>query len=534
MAKFFGLLLLVAFPATSQIVEGTVLDAATKAGAPGVKVELLKGGTAFYETFTDGAGHFRFDNLKAGDYAARYRSPNYWLTAGESDYKYFHVAEDSRVKLESRLMPWSRIAGRVVDPHGRPVAKTRLEITGSGVTVNGRTYLRTSWGEGGGGQLSESALSMTFRGETGADGRFEILVMPGSYGLSVLPPLDAKPPTPEPDGPALAWKRVYYPDAALPAAASKIVVLPGSDVLDLQMKLLAVPARAVRGVVVDPEGRPLPKINLHMGEPFSVTSVASRSDGTFEFPAVPEGEWLLVAESQAGTAKLRATHWVEVGRYDLENLKLRLVPPLTLRGSVLMEAPKDTPSPRPIPLILSLRGGNTRPDEDFGPAGVALLSPDAKGDFIARDVFPGVYGLGVRLQSPPAPYYLDAVRVGGADLLLQDVEITSDTTVTVVYKTDGGSVAGKVENCASGGVVLVPRDPTLQKRGFSKAGPCDANGRYEIVAVRPGDYYVLAFAGNGLVVPLDDAMLSRGAKVTVRAGEASSADVGTVTRPIYE
>ena len=73
-----------------------------------------------------------------------------------------------------------------------------------------------------------------------------------------------------------------------------------------------------------------------------------------------EGEWRFAAETQRGSVKLRATEWIEVTRHDLENVKLRLVAPLTMRGKVVMEAPKDAPAPRPGPFILSLRGGRTR------------------------------------------------------------------------------------------------------------------------------------------------------------------------------
>ena len=69
-----------------------MFDAATGAGVGGVKVELLKGATPFYETTTDGGGRYRIDNIKEGDYAVRYQSPDYWLTAGPSDYRTFHVA----------------------------------------------------------------------------------------------------------------------------------------------------------------------------------------------------------------------------------------------------------------------------------------------------------------------------------------------------------------------------------------------------------------------------------------------------------
>ena len=252
MAKLFCLLVLWVACAVAQTVEGSVFDAATGAGVGGVKVELLKGATAFYETTTDGGGSFLIDNVKEGEYAARYQSPDYWLTAGPSDYRVFHVAAESRVKLEARLMPWSRISGRVVDGKGNGVANARVQLTGLGMVVNGRTYLRTSWGGGGGGQLSEPPMEMAFTGNTDSHGTFAVQVMPGTYGLSVLPPPDLKPPEPEPDGPVLAWERTYYPGVADPSGASKIVVLPGGQTLDIELKLLAVPAHAVRGVVLTP------------------------------------------------------------------------------------------------------------------------------------------------------------------------------------------------------------------------------------------------------------------------------------------
>src|ERR1035441_6386124 len=61
MAIRLYVLMLLAARAVAQTVEGSVFDAATGTGVGGVKVELLKGATPFYETTTDGGGRFRFD-----------------------------------------------------------------------------------------------------------------------------------------------------------------------------------------------------------------------------------------------------------------------------------------------------------------------------------------------------------------------------------------------------------------------------------------------------------------------------------------
>jgi len=81
--------------------------------------------------------------------------------------------------------------------------------------------------------------------------------------------------------------------------------------------------------------------------------------------------------------------------------------------------------------------------------------------------------------------------------------------------------------------VLVPSDPALRRPVFSRSAACDSSGAYEVDAVRPGDYYALAFAGNGPVLTLDDVLLNQAVKVSVRAGEASSVDLRTITKPIY-
>lgn len=526
------LLMLLSWGAAAQTVEGSVFNAATGTAAPGVTVELLRDTTPFYETTTDGGGRFRFDDVKPNLYSIRYQSPDYWLTAGPTTYKPFPVTSESPVHIEARLMPWSRISGRVVDNRGNAVPKARIELTGSGMVGGNRTYLRTSWGGGGGGQLGGALGPMSFQGTSDSQGKFDVQLMPGAYGLSVVAPTDLKAPEPEPGAPPLAWIRSYYPGVPLADSASNIVVLPGGEVSDVELKLLAVPAHAVRGVLVNPDGTPAPKVPVVTGPDFPSRRVESQPDGSFEFPSVPEGEWRLSADFQHDGILHRAWQWIEVSRHDLESVKLRLVAPLTVRGSAVIDVENGAPRPRFGPMTLARRGGRTTVPGDLGlGGGSSPFIPDANGNFIVQ-AFPGAYHLSPVLQPPPPPYYLEAVRVGDADLITQEVELASDVAISVVYRKDGGTVRGTAENCAAGGVVLFPRDLSLRK-AFSRSGPCDPTGHYEVGNVRPGEYYALAFAGNGPVLTPDETLLNSAVKVTVRAGESTSADVKTVTRPVF-
>jgi hypothetical protein len=105
--------------------------------------------------------------------------------------------------------------------------------------------------------------------------------------------------------------------------------------------------------------------------------------------------------------------------------------------------------------------------------------------------------------------------------------------LTVTYKYGGGTVHGMVEECGDGRAVLVPREPGFQLPQFIRQVKCDANGEFEIDSVRPGDYYAVAIAGNGLptwwsTVDQDSMLAKQGARITVRDGETSSAEVRVI------
>jgi hypothetical protein len=97
-------------------------------------------------------------------------------------------------------------------------------------------------------------------------------------------------------------------------------------------------------------------------------------------------------------------------------------------------------------------------------------------------------------------------------------------------------VRGAVENCAAGQVQLIPQEPALRRGGFIHYARCDSNGRYEITAVRPGDYYAFALGGNGVAYApqgWNDTTLTQASRVTVRAGEATQADLHAIPPPVY-
>jgi len=517
-AKHFCLLTLLSGvpfrPAAAQTIEGNVVNSVTGSGVAGVRVDLIWAGDTYYSATTDAQGHFLFDHVQDGAYRVLYSSPDYWWDRDPGPARQFQVtAGGNPVKLEAHMTPLARLSGRVVDGRGQAVPGAEVLLTGP------RRMMSSP---------------------TDANGRFDLRkdLIPDAYTLSVAPPPDLKPPDPEPESDGIMnWTTTWFPGVATSKAASKIVLPPGGEVSDLELKLLAVPAHAVRGVLLKPDGKRAPKVAISMSGALALLSTESKPDGAFEFPAVVDGEWSFSAEvgvpSGPGGVKLRVTQWIEMAGRELEGVKVHLTAPFTLGGKVVMETAKGAPAPRQ-PLVSLVLHASPSVRASFGDNPHSW--PDADGNLRFENVYPGTYRIDVLGELPA--YYLDSVRVGEAEPSTPEVEISSGAApITVVYKTNGGAVRGTAERCLSGGVELVPQDPAMRRPGFFYSAPCDANDRYEIGAVRPGEYYALAFAGGDpdpwYRSRWDDALLNQAARVTVRAGEASSADLRAIAQPPY-
>jgi hypothetical protein len=511
-AKFLCVLLF-ATAARAQV-EGTVADSVTGAGIPGVSVLLDRAGKTAYTATTDAKGDFLIEDVQAGAYVARYSAPNYRPQLPRA----FQVSAGIPLTLQARLLPLSRVSGRVVDARGEGLARAWVQLSAPG-----------SW----------LAAMTDSKGKFSIRGPFSGAI----YRLCVQPPPGLKPPDPDPaSGQTRGWAPTCYPGVTTPEAAAGIAMPPGGEVADLDFKLLAAAAHPVRGVLLKPDGTPAPKVRILVSQE-STPSVTTESgpDGTFEFPVV-DGEWRIAAELAGDDGHWLAAQWIEMAGHEIEDLKLRLYPPFTVSGKAIAETPPGAPQPE-FPLVILSDAHLSRLHRASFPEGSAARPatfssgrPGEDGVFYAGNVYPGLYR--IFPTDPPPGYYLDAIRFGETERTAAEVEISSGgIPITLVYKTNGGVVRGTAEDCASGGVLLVPFDAALRRPGFFANGPCDANDRYQVQAVRPGDYYALAFPGNNLTpwyaASFDDTLLRQSARVTVRAGEAASADLRAVASQAY-
>jgi len=492
--RALGTVLLAAASAAAQTVTGTVFSSAGNAPLAGVEVALYRDGRGApaAETVTDDRGGFRFDGIAAGQYNLAFTKAGFdGPAATDAAMRLFRVEVGASVHIEAVMKAPASVAGRVLDTSGRPVPGARVRISGGA-----GDYAMVADGEG----------------------RFEAASLrPGLYRLQAEPPDSLKPPPPENEQP-MAWMPV---ETRVEAAA-------GAAIRDLEIRLQAAPIRRVSGTVLDAAGpaagvtvtlEPLEWFRLDAVRRFTA---ASGPDGTFEFAAVPDGAWWLAAEADRKGEKLRGSMPAQVSGGDAAGLRLVLEPPFTVGGTIVREAVPGATAANGLEIAVLMQARDLR-ELRFG-------RPGENGSFQFDNVYPGAY----RVQAPAAkpPFYLASILLGERDVLGTDpVEILSGALpLTIRYRPDGGTVRGTVENCGSGTVLLAPGEPRLRIQELLRTASCDASGRFEMMAVRPGEY--LAVVLDRAPKPVDlapvnlDRLLAAGAvHVTVRSAESTQVDL---------
>lgn len=481
----------------AQVVEGHVVSAATGAGIAAVGVSLFQDGKSLYSGVGDAQGYFRIEGVKDGVYSVRYKAEGFFPIPSPLDGSGvvpFSVTGGAAVVPESRMQPVGKISGRVIDPAGEPVGAALV-------------FLR--WENA----LCKMPLCVGFARTVQADknGEYSIadLDAPGRWIVSAAAPLFAKAPEPR-DGERLGWVQTFYPGVTDGELAARVTT--GSEIT-ADIKLATVPVHRVRGTVLDVRGDPVAgaAVTLGKGSSSSFQRRTSMADGTFEFESVADGDWRI----STMVSGLWANEEVRVKGRDVEDLALRLAAAFTIHGKIVMEVPEGAPAPKAPVVSMAMNTGAAAMDT---PKGFLFGVPEGKDGFTVQGVYPGPYM--ILPGEPPAGYYVDSIRVGEREALEPDVQIaTGFEAVTVVYKLGGGTVRGA---CGGGTVVLIPKDIPLRRPGFIRRTVCGRNG-FEIPAVRPGEYYGLAMAGNPAL--LDDGVLKQAAGVTVRGNESTTVEM---------
>jgi protocatechuate 3,4-dioxygenase beta subunit len=462
--------------------EGKVVDQMT--GAPLKKTVLTlrptggglesneRGLLASTETGED--GFFRFSNITPGPY---------WFMAERAGYaqQYFNGrsnktrgsvirahAGDEIKSIVFKLIPNAVISGKVLDEDGDPMHAS--------VVVYRQAY-----------RTGGKTLELLTRAATGAKGEYSISVFPGKYLLvaasnqNVLMPASAPARTASSETQVFTYAPMFYPNSFEQAGAIEISAGAGAELPSFDFHMTKVKAYRIRGKAVGsagmiqllPKAGPSPSIPVQFGR--------IEENGSFELPAVLPGSYYAIANGPQGFTMV-ANQPVVVASQDREALTLQFSPMPELKGTLTVEGNK-------LP-VEGMQVGFDSFDTNANPT--AHVGKDGK--FVISGILPGRYhpwaGLG------GGGRYVKSIVYNGRDIKDTGIDLTEGVAgpVDIVISPNAADVSGSVVDddgkpCAGVHVILAPDSGAYLGHNSVTT---DAQGRFDISFVRPGDYKVYA------------------------------------------
>ncbi|HKW02169.1 MAG TPA: carboxypeptidase-like regulatory domain-containing protein [Vicinamibacterales bacterium] len=600
------------------VVIGQIVDAATGRGISHAIVHLEGQGTEITRV-ADTSGRFYVTGLGGGDYSINATKSGYFDGAyGQrrvgGDALPLSMLEHQWVSdLKIALWRPAVIGGQITDEAGEPLIGVRVEA------------LRKQY-HGGALQLVPWMTAVT---NDQGDYRLAKL-QPGDYVISVpstvgsVPDLNAirivtgPPDAPVPDNDALltfqdvlsqaqnirtdasgaytlvrgpqnpppplgtsrpeTYATTYFGGSFVSSGALTLTVGPGETRLGASVQLHPVPLGAISGIVTGPAG-PLQnqalrlmaagESDLGFGRETAITR--TNEDGTFAFPEVPQGDYVIEASTNAsfrlgivtgdgdepGNRKVtglfasvqaaeesdRPALWgrarVTLADRDVTDVKIDMEPAITVSGHVIFEGSAKLPEKIGEHFWLEATpvGGPADPSHH------AKIDDD--GAFVIRGLARGEYFL--RPSSPPPGWYIRAVMSAGHDLLSSPLDLSTigDVDDLEVIYTDkpteiGGVVYSGLRSPVAGAtIVIFPAEPSY--RGTAGQHPdrvrtirATNTGGFHVVALPAGDYYIAAIdeaAADAWQDPRRLDVIRAGAKrMTIKPGDHVPIDLQLITR----
>ena len=447
-------------PAQNISIEGVVVNVRLRAeGVGGATVVYAPG----QMVLTDEAGVFRGTVAKPGDYSGYVAKQQGYL---EDLVQFrFHVSADgSPVRPRVELTPPAILRGRVLGVDGKP-ARATVE------------------------------LGPKYSARTDDDGYFTIdRLPPGSFILLARP--EAAEPVSTQEGLRTEAAPTYHPSTLERAQAESITIRAGADLSGYEIRLQSAPVYRLSGVVFDLDGNPardavvqlLDKVGDVVSEytggpavfaikpsssaetPSPTQSTSTGDDGTFEFPSVRPGDWIVRVESDSVRDEIQQRDGSSFRQRDdqpgpagdLDDVRIRLRMPFDLSGTV--------------------DGGNvtvalTGETGYFG----GTARSDANGALRFEGIIPGRY----QISAQAGGNYYASVLLGSSEVTGQTVELTASSPPMRVVLRHGGTVRWAPDQSGSWTVVLLPQ----RLMGFGYSAPSQAS---QLTGIPPGEYYAIA------------------------------------------
>jgi len=342
------------------------------------------------------------------------------------------------------------------------------------------------------------------------------------------------------------FTKVYYPGTPSLESAQIVRVDDGRETGGVDLSYAPTRSARISGTAFDRAGEPLigqvRLISSQRSGAVVVDPIVERVDwdGTFVFPSVPAGDYVLQAVgTNPGHRDEFGFEYVTIGDLDPDPVTITTSVGATLQGRFIVDGGRSL-AMRFMNLHAAPSDFDRAPAEGRGPDGLAIFDN-------GRFSLTGLRG-SMRLIAGELPggWYLKSISIGGFDLTDQPFDFGSGeqtfTDAEVVISPSAATVSGSVEDGsrtrASAFVVVAfsrSRDTWFAGSRYVKLGRADANGSFTINGLAPGEYWVAAVdrleSGGWQTPDVLDALVQGATRVTVEEGQISTISLRLMRRP---
>lgn len=485
---------------------------------------------------TDREGRFVFQNLEAGVYSLQvirneYSRQNYGQRVPDGPAMGIRLAAGQSLKdIVVTLVPAGSVTGVIRDNDGRPQTGVPIQL------------LRATFNSSG-----QRTFHVEGTARTNDRGEYRLYwITPDRYYISAGSPSGPNRPL-GPNGapaspneiPDQSFALTYFPGVFDAGAAAVVEVVSGSETTGVNFVAARQKLYSVRGRILDSSsGRPPVSTSVSLayrtltgvGGAFNAGSKYDATTGEFELRNVPPGAYVVqaivssAAPVTAGEAIVRisalalqpnARFPIEVSNADVTGITLQLTAGTSVPVRISVDGMALSTMPGWERVRVQLK---PTVDSSFAPnlqpAQPVAQQPQANGSFTIDGVTPGEFIVGP-ITGLPQGFYVKEARFNQVDVLSQPLRFyaSGGGTLEIVLSAkaghlDGMTVDAQMRSAAGAQVVLVP-DRERNRTDLYRTAASDANGRFLLRSVPPGDYRLFGWEALESYAYFDPELLRR-------------------------